>query len=162
MLTASLSELKKELKLLDDHKLLDICLRLARHKKENKELLHYLLLEAENEAFYIQQVKDDIIDVLASVNTSSFFLAKKTIRKTLRLVTKQIRFSGKKETEVEVLIFFCEQLMTLDIQMKESKVLMNLFENQVKKIEKAISGLHEDLQYDYSMQIHHLKSFCLT
>lgn len=159
MYTAPLSELKKELKRLSEEEMLAVCLRLARYKKDNKELLHYLLLEAENEPFYIEQVKDDITEAFSTVNPSSLYLAKKTIRKALRLATKQIRFSGDKQTEVEILLYFCQRLIDLRLPLRESKVLMNLLQNQIKKIEKALSALHEDLQYDYQEDLENLKGY---
>ncbi|MEP2025882.1 MAG: hypothetical protein ABJH98_08440 [Reichenbachiella sp.] len=160
MYTASLSELKKELKLLPDEELLAVCLRLARYKKDNKELLHYLLLESGNEAFYIEQVKEDIIEAFSTINPSSLYLAKKTVRKALRLATKQIRFSGNKQTEVEILIFFCQSLIELNLPLERSKVLLNLIFNQIKKIEKALSTLHEDLQYDYKDSLDAIRQTC--
>lgn len=160
MHTASLSELKKELKRLSEGELLAICLRMAKYKKDNKELLHYLLLESGNEMFYVEQVKDDIHEAFSTVNPSSLYLAKKTIRKALRLAAKQIKFSGNRQTEVEILIFFCMRLIELDLPIKESKVLMNLIQNQIKKIEKALGTLHEDLQYDYLNDLNKIKMFC--
>lgn len=160
MYTASLSELKKELKQLPEDELLAVCLRLARYKKDNKELLHYLLLESANETFYIEQVKDDITEAFSTVNPSSLYLAKKTVRKALRLATKQIRFSGNKQTEVEILLFFCQSLIELNIGWKASKVLVNMLLNQIKKIEKALATLHEDLQYDYQENLERIRGAC--
>lgn len=157
MYTASLSNIKKELKVLPPEQLLEVCLRLARYKKENKELLHYLLMEAENEAFYIEQVKDDIAEAFDSVNTTSLFLAKKTVRKALRLATKQIRYSGIKQSEIEILMFFCRSLLDLNVSLRSSKVLVNMLVNQVKKIDKALLTLHEDLQYDYQEELAAIK-----
>jgi hypothetical protein len=37
--------------------------------------------------------------------------------------------------------------------MKKSRQLINLFENQLKKIDAALSSLHPDLQYDLRKQI---------
>ena len=48
MQTTSLSELKKELSIMPKDKLVDVCTKLIRFKKENKELLHYLLFESNN------------------------------------------------------------------------------------------------------------------
>lgn len=158
MYTASLSELKKELKHLSEEELLTVCLRLTRHKKENKELLHYLLLESDNESFYIEQVKDDITEAFDTLNSSSLYLAKKTVRKALRLANKQIRYSGIKQTEVEILMFFCQSLLDLGLALNQSKVLVNMLNNQLKKIDKALHSLHEDLQYDYREELEELKT----
>ena len=50
MKAATVSQLKKELQHRNPDELLQLCLRLARFKLENKELLTYLLFEADNEA----------------------------------------------------------------------------------------------------------------
>lgn len=150
---ATLSQLKKELKSKSEEELLAICLRLGRFKKENKELMHYLLLEADNEAGYIEQIKLDIDEGISEVNTNGLYYAKKGIRKVLKMVTKQIRFSGIKETEVIVLLYFCKQVLDMEIRMSESRVLVNLLNTQFKKVLKAKSTLHEDLQFDYKNEI---------
>jgi len=68
MYTASLSILKKELKSKSDEEVLAISLRLGRYKKENKEVMHYVLLEADNEIGYVEQIKEDISECFESIN----------------------------------------------------------------------------------------------
>ena len=60
MKTASLAEIKQELQNLSTKEIAELCLRLARYKKENKELLAYLLFESHNEEAYAVQVKEMI------------------------------------------------------------------------------------------------------
>ena len=55
MRVASMAEIKQELKGLPAAEVLELCLRLARSKKENKELLTFQLFEAHDPASYIQQ-----------------------------------------------------------------------------------------------------------
>nr|WP_319512484.1 hypothetical protein [uncultured Draconibacterium sp.] len=150
---ASLSHIKKELKNLPPEVLQDVVVRLAKYKKENKELLSYLLFEAYNEDEYIRQVKEEIDLEFMSLNRSSFYLAKKTIRKVLKTTKKHIRFSGKKETEIELLLYFCKKLKDSRLNYKRSRVVFNMYLNQVKRIQKVISMLHEDLQYDYREEL---------
>jgi DNA repair protein RadC len=157
MYTASLSNLKKELKSKSDEELLAICLRLGRYKKENKELIHYLLLEAHDDAAYVEQIKADIAEGFETINDSNLYYAKKGIRKVLRVANKHIKYSGNKTSEVEVLLYFVKQIRDMDIPIQNSKVLVNLYLNQIKKIEKALSTLHEDLQYDYNLELEALK-----
>nr|WP_319267693.1 hypothetical protein [uncultured Draconibacterium sp.] len=150
---ASLSHIKKELKNLPPEVLQDVVVRLAKYKKENKELLSYLLFEAYNEDEYIRQVKEEIDLEFMSLNRSSFYLAKKTIRKVLKTTKKHIRFSGKKETEIELLLYFCKKLKDSRLNYKRSRVVFNMYLTQVKRIQKVISMLHEDLQYDYREEL---------
>ena len=150
---ASLSHIKKELKNLPPEVLQDVVVRLAKYKKENKELLSYLLFEADNEDEYIRQVKEEIDLEFMSLNRSSFYLAKKTIRKVLKTTKKHIRFSGKKETEIELLLYFCKKLKDSRLNYKRSRVVFNMYLTQVKRIQKVISMLHEDLQYDYREEL---------
>ena len=57
MKAASVVEIRKELAGLDKESIKQLCLRLARFKLENKELLTYLLFEADNEEGYINSIK---------------------------------------------------------------------------------------------------------
>lgn len=150
---ASLSNIKKELKNLPPEVLQDLITRLAKYKKDNKELLSYLLFEAYNEHEYIRQVKEEIDLEFMSLNRTSFYLAKKTLRKVLKTTRKHIRFSGKKETEIELLLYFCKKLKDSRLNYKRSRVVFNMYLNQVKRIKKVISMLHEDLQYDYNQEL---------
>lgn len=153
MKTATVSELKKELKCKTDTELVELCLRLSKFKKENKELLTYLLYEATNEEGYIENVKELITEEFSLINTSSYYFIKKSVRKILRNTKKYIRYSKKKETQVELLLFFCDQLKNMYPTYKKNTVLVNLFERQISLIKKTVSTLHEDLQYDYELEI---------
>jgi len=153
MKASSLSELKNELKTLGHAQLLDICIHLAKYKKDNKELLTYLLFEAGDEPAYIKSVKDLISEQFLDINKSNTYFAKKTIRKILRTTTKYIKYSGSKQTEVELLLFFCKNLKKSGISLQSSIALYNLYQRQIQKIEKALSTMHEDLQYDYREEL---------
>lgn len=153
---ASISNIKKELKNLPAEELQEIIARLTKYKKENKELLSYLLFEAYNEDQYISQVKEEIDIQFSSLNSTSFYLAKKTLRKVLRTTNKNIRFSGKKETEIELLLYFCKKMKSSQLNFKQSRVVFNMYINQVKRIQKVISMLHADLQYDYREELENL------
>ena len=156
METASISIIKKELKNLPPEELQIIVARLAKYKKENKELLSYLLFEAENEQAFIQSVKAEIDEQFSNLNRSSFYLAKKTLRKVLKTTNKHIRFSGIKETEIQLLIYFCQKLKKSGLNYKSSRVVFNMYINQIKRIRKVLAMLHEDLQFDYEEEIENL------
>src|SRR5207245_1911309 len=98
---------KASLKEKDAKELTDLCLRLARYKKENKELLTFLLFESDNLPAFVQSVNEEIDEGFASLNTSTYYLAKKGLRKILRSANKYIRYAANKAVEVEVLLHFC-------------------------------------------------------
>lgn len=153
MKAASLSELKKELGTLPPKDVLAICIRLAKYKKDNKELLTYLLYEAHDERSYIETIKSGIDKQFAEMNRSNLYYIKKTLRKILRGTNKFIKYSGRKQTKVELLIYFCTKLKSSGIPIHSSTVLSNLYQRQVDKIKKAIVTLHEDLQFDYEKEL---------
>lgn len=158
MKAASVSEIKAELKRLSPAQLIDICLRLARAKNENKELLTYLLFEANDPEAYLQSVKKTIDEGFAEINTSHWYYAKKSLRKILRNTNKYIRFAASKETEAELLLHFCKRLKASGIPLHKSTALTNLYNAQVKKIKAAVNGLHEDLQHDYLRSLEEIVS----
>jgi len=153
MKAATLKEIKTELSTLHPVKVLNLCMHLAKYKKENKELLTYLLFEAYDEQSYIKEVKDQIDEQFEGVNKSSLYLAKKTLRKILRATNRFIKYSGSKQTEVELLIYFCKKIKKSGMPLRANTALGNLYQRQIKRINKALATLHEDLQYDYSEEM---------
>ncbi|GMN06516.1 hypothetical protein MTsPCn5_19050 [Croceitalea sp. MTPC5] len=156
MKAATVIQLKKELQHRNPEELLQLCLRLSKFKKENKELLTYLLFEADDEEGYIETVKEEVDQLFSEINTASYFYIKKSVRKILRNLKKYIRYSGNKATEVELLLFFCQKLKDFKPSINRNTTLTNLYERQLTYIAKKIKLLHEDLQYDYGMMLDEL------
>lgn len=158
MKTATVTEIKKELQFRSTEEVQQLCLRLSKFKKENKELLTYLLFEASDEETYIQGVKDEIDTHFKNIHHTNFYYIKKSVRKVLRETKKYIRYSQKKETEVELLLYFCEQLKNFRPSIQRNTTLKNIYDRQLDFIEKKIDALHEDLQYDYTLEIAELRT----
>lgn len=156
MKAATVQEIKQELSTLKQQELLAICQRLARFKKENKELLTYILFESSNELGYVDSIKSEIDEQMDAINQSHIYFAKKSIRKILRLVNKYSRYSSSKQTEVELLIYFCKKLKASGIPLNKNPALKKLYENQLAKVKKLMVGLHEDIQYDLNRELENL------
>lgn len=153
MKTATIQELKQELLAVNQPKLLELCLRLAKFKKENKELLTFLLFESHDEEAYINSVKELMDQGFTEVPKPNLYLTKKTLRKILRIANRYIKYAGSKQVEAALLIYFCQKMKGSGIPYVKSTVLNNLYEQQLKKINTALKGLHEDLQYDYLREV---------
>ena len=149
MKAATISQLKKGLVKLDHDDLLDVCLRMAKFKVESKELLTYLLTKADDEVAYAGELCDEID---AHLNTPGQ-IHKKTLRKVVRWMDKSLRFSGNKETELQVRIHFCRRIKDRKISFGNCRVSANMYATQLKKIDKAIDKVHPDLQFDYTQQM---------
>lgn len=153
MKAASINEIKKELIELDSKMVQDLCMRLAKYKKENKELLTYLLFEAHDEAAFVNNVKTEMDELFQGLPSGNVYYIKKSLRKILRIVNKQIKYSGIKQTELELRLYFCGKIKEGKVPLRSSTVLYNLNEGQVKKIKSVLTHLPEDLQYDYHREL---------
>lgn len=153
MNAASLNEIKKQMATLEKGDLIQLCTRLARYKKENKELLTYLLFEAHDEQSYVQNVKEDIEELFGDLPTGNVYFVKKGIRKILRHINKQIRYSGIPQTELDIRILFCMNMRSSKVPLQPGTVLYNLYQQQTKKILKVWSALPEDLRFDYERDL---------
>ncbi len=153
MKAATVNEIKQALKTMESNQLAELCLRLARFKKENKELLTFLLFEEDDLDVYLKNVKEEMDRGFAEMNTTNIYFIKKTVRKVLRMTNKYIRYTSNKSAEVELLLHYCLSFGALKIPVLKSTALMNLYKSQVKKIETSIGVLHEDLQHDYLREL---------
>lgn len=156
MKAASLKELKSAIEQLPHEELVLMCTRLIKFKKENKELASYLLFDEGDETVYVKRVQDSLEELFGEVHKTNPYFAKKTIRKIVRVANKFIKYSNEKTTEVEILIFVAEQFLRLHLDMRKSAALQNIYLSLLKKLDKLVSTLHEDLQYDYLKQMKRL------
>ena len=156
MKAATINELKLELTTIPAEQLAALCIRLAKFKKENKELLTYLLFESFDEHAYMENIKTEMQQQFEEINTSSLYFVKKSLRKILRTLSKYIRYTGSAEAEVKLILFFCTTLKSSGIPIEKNTVIKNMFNNQLKKISKAIATMHEDLQYEYVKELEQL------
>jgi len=157
MAAPKLNDIKKELNFLTEEQMKSLILRLSKYKKDNKELLAYLIFEAHNEHTFVSRVKNELDEQFESLTASNLYLVKKALRKILRNVNKYIRFSGIKQTETELLIYFARKMVNAGYTNTKNVMLNNLFFQHCIKIEKSIINLHEDLQYDYKKEFEVLK-----
>ena len=158
MKAVTVKEINQELTYRTPKELRDLCLRMARFKKENKELLTYLLFESSDEESYIKSVKNNINEQFEQVNRKNWYLIKKSVRKILTTTRKYIRYSQKKQTEVELLLYFCTKMKRMSPSIKKNTALMNLYNRQIDTIIKKVTALHEDLQYDYGIELNELNN----
>jgi hypothetical protein len=147
--TYGLQQIKKELQHLSQEQLAELCLRLVRYKKENKELLAYLLFESNNEQDFIENIKAEAGFMFSQLPAQSYFTAK-ALRKILKMLTKYTKFIGSKPAEIELLLNFCQNYLQYVARQTAYKPIRLIFTRQLEKIRVSISKLHEDLQFDYS------------
>jgi hypothetical protein len=147
--TYSLQQIKKELQHLPQEQLAELTLRLIRYKKENKDLLGYLLFDAQNEQDYIESIKAEAGFMFSQLPAQAYFTAK-GLRKILKMLSKYTKFIGSKPAEIELLLSFCQNYLQYVIRQTSHKPIRLILTRQLDKIKIAIGKLHEDLQFDYS------------
>ncbi len=154
MKAASVNELKKELLQLPAKELVELCLSLVKYKKDNKEFLGYLLFESHDKASFITEIKSEIdAHFLSLESQSNLYYIKKSLRKLLRILTKYCKYISDKAVTAELHIYFCLKLKESGIPVHKSQLLVNMYEQQLKKIRTAIASLHEDLQSDFNSDL---------
>lgn len=153
MKASSIHEIQKELKAYSPKELLSFCVRLAKYKKENKELLTYLMFEAQDEKGYVKSVKLQLDELFGEINKQSAYTTKKGLQKIVRVMNRFIKYSDQKTTELELRIYFCKKVKSERININASVVISNLYEREKTKINTCLSKLHEDLQYDFQQEV---------
>lgn len=158
MKTTSISEIKKELQELELRTLVELCLELAKYKKDNKEFLGYLLFDAHNKTAFMAGVKTHMDTQFSEIDTgNNLYYVKKSLRKILRQIVKYCRYLDDKALSAELHIYFCQKLKRSGIPYQKSQLLVNLYGQELKKINSFISLLHPDLQSDYTRELEQLE-----
>jgi len=151
MQAASLHELKKELQVLPPAQLAELCVALAKYKKENKEFLAYLLFQSHDKDAFVKDVKLEIDELFTELGAQgNLYHAKKSLRKILRLINRYCKYLADKGLAAELHIYFCLKLKDSGIRFRKSQLLLNMYEQELKKIHTLVAALHEDLQGDYT------------
>ena len=154
MKAASISELKNELKTLSQKDLVDVCLRLAKYKTDNKALIGFLLFEAHNKPAFVEEIKNEIITQFNEINPQqNLYFIKKSLRKIKRQIVKYAKYIDDKALAADLHIFFCLQLKESGIPFEKSQQLSNLYAAELKTILGLIKALHPDLQADYNHEL---------
>lgn len=156
MTIASIKEIKNALNQHTALELSDICIRLAKYKLENKELLHYLLFESRREADYVESIKAKLAEQFAGINNSHAYFVKKSVRKIIRTAHRYARYSNDECTAIELWIYVAGQCQLLLQPFGNNPSLQKIQASLVQKIKKAIINLHPDLQYDYHQKLKYL------
>jgi hypothetical protein len=149
----SISDIKKEMKELSREQLIDLCFALGKYKVDNKAYLNYLLFDAHDPESFVAAAKTEMDELFAEITQTNLYLVKKSLRKILRIIYRYARYTGSKEKEAELIIYFLQKMKHADFQWQKNKVLVNLYNTQVKRVQSAISKLHEDLQYDLKREM---------
>ncbi|GEO20056.1 hypothetical protein [Cyclobacterium qasimii] len=153
----SLAYIKKELTQRNEPELVDLVLQLSKLSRDNKAFVYFKLFEADNNDLYLAMVKEDLEEAFENANLKSYFTAKKSAQSIRRMMNKSLKLTKDKVTIIELLFFFCEKIIEFGYLKFRHPVIDNLYASQVKKIEKLIAGLHEDLQFDYQETLHNFK-----
>ncbi|MEO6188482.1 MAG: hypothetical protein ABIO82_02220 [Ginsengibacter sp.] len=153
MKSASSSELKKQLQQKNHEELVNYCLRLSKFKKENKELLTFLLFESGNLSDFTNRIRKEIKIFFTEMNLAHVYYVKKSLRKILRNVSKYSRISGSKLVESELCIEVCLQIKNLPNNIASEKQVIKIYNTLLERIETLILSLHPDLQYDLKKQL---------
>jgi hypothetical protein len=147
---ASIEDLKKELQHLPPGKVMELVLRMARFKKENKELLSYLLFESAGPSGYIQSIMVEIEEQMAIAPTDQRVSEKKKrLRRILRTINRHTKYIGTKEAHVELLQSFCQRFAEHLDGPHVHPGLVKIYLQQLKKISQLLPALPEDLAHDY-------------
>jgi hypothetical protein len=154
----SLAQLKKELSYLPEKELIEVILELSKFSRDNKSFLFFKLNEKDNPGLFVEMAQEDLLVEFQNSRSDHYYYAKKSAQKIRRKMNKLLKLSKVKTDQIEVILFFCEQLKENGFLDHQYAVLDNLYQMQLKKAVKLIDGLHEDLQFDYEGRVDELLS----
>lgn len=152
ILMEKLSDLKKELLVLSKPELIQLCLRVAKLKRENKELLAYLIYDVEDPLFYAEKLKPELKEVFEQPFQHAYYLTK-SIRKVMRLIAKYYRFTSNKQGETELLIYLVDEFHKSWRNEYRYQALGKVIFRCLEKAESNLKKIDEDFRADFEEPI---------
>ncbi len=153
----SIKTIRDELSILSNKELIIMISALIKFKKENKELVTYLLFDSKDEGEYIRRITDETNTAMESVNRFNAKQQIKHIRKVLRNIKKAIKISGNHETAIRLLLHFCSIMKEKNLPIYRFKGINLIWERCIGQIESELLKIHEDLRFDYGVELKKLK-----
>ncbi len=153
--TASIKQLKDTLSTLGREELTRLLLRIVKFKKENKELLTFLLFEADDLDAYVYEISLEIKNEFENYRLKTAYYKRKGCRRILRMLKKYIKYAADKEVEVRLLLAYVAILAESKTFITD-RVIQKIAFRQLLLAEKSIVKLHEDLQYEYRLEFEEL------
>ena len=153
----SLAELKKDLSYLSEKELITLITDLAKFSRENKAFLYFKLNERDQPSLFVDSVKEELDEAFQTANTKNYHLGKKAAQTIRRKLNKALKLNKNKADQVELILYFCEELKKYGYLKFKHPVINNLFQVQLGKAKKLISTLHEDLQSDFEYRLEELE-----
>jgi len=153
--TASIKQLKDTLSTLGREALIGLLLRMVKFKKENKELLTFLLFEADDLDTYVHEITLLIEDEFENYRLKTAYYKRKGCRRVLRMLKKYIKYAADKEVEVRLLLAYVS-MVAKSKPFINDRVIQKIALRQLLLAEKSIVKLHEDLQYEYKLELQEL------
>lgn len=158
MRNAGIPELKKELAHLSQKELIELCVLQARRNKESRDYLSFLLFDAHNKQDFANDVKTLIDENFKEIKLqSNLYYVKKSLRKVLRIIVRYCNYMKDDALAAELHIYFCVSLKQSGINYEKSQLIVNIMEQQMKRIDSLISKLHDDLQSDFARDLEKLR-----
>jgi membrane-anchored protein YejM (alkaline phosphatase superfamily) len=149
----SLNQIKKELQSLPHSEMLELCLKLAKFQKANKEVIAYLLFESSNPEQFIETQKEWVSNAFATSYWNTYYMTKKHLRKILSHIAKQSKISGSVFVEIELRYLVIKKMEEFKLADPNYLVVWNIYQRQKMLIAKKIEKLHEDYQMDYNYML---------
>ncbi len=157
MIAEKLNELKKDLANCTDKQLVDHLLSLARLKKENKEMLSYLLGYGGRPLEYGEVYKSLIDDCFTDISENPYF-AKKTLQKIKRIISKYYRFTSSRQGEAELYAHFLEGFCKHIHPDTRHKQVLGIGIFALKKLNAIAAQVHEDISGDVLKELDRLSA----
>jgi hypothetical protein len=157
MINPKITEIKKAINYLDEKELKSLLLDIIGFTTDNKRYAYFKLHEQQDEGFFLAETKELLLQEFTKCYHTNYWTGKKLLQKLRGILNKLLKFTKRKDQQLELIIYFCQQAEAFGYLRYKHPVIQNLYAVQLKKAESLISKLHEDLQYDYEQQLEELR-----
>lgn len=149
---AGLADIRKELIHQSPDELVELVLRLARFRQDNKALAGYWLFDRQNPTEFLRQVHQALDHGFDELNFSTGYWVKKGLRKWQRQVNLYGRICGEAWMQADMQSYYVWVCLRAQKRLSDPNYLAPLLASAEKKRVTLVKKLDDDVQHDIQRQ----------
>jgi hypothetical protein len=149
------NDLKKILEAKEKSELESVILKLYSNNKDNKSFLEIYFSSESDSSLLLDDLKSKVEALFFNLSLNNYYVKKQMLANQKKF-NKYLMMVSESNNQFELVYYFLKLSIEHQVDVECYPATETVLMNQIKKVKKLCSKLHEDLQFDYFERVNNL------